>query len=236
MSLFQLPITRVIQVYIVQGFIFIYFSYLIFKIYKGERDKLKTIFSGFYITVAAAFFVNFIYAPLTDLELIRILNFITNFCLIFAPIFLMVFCLTSFKGEENVSTVTQLAILISYGVLVSFMAFIPDGVVISSDTGWLPKWSLAFFIYVVLVGTVFAIVPTYYFSVRIYKIFENEHLRKKWKNFIIGLIVLTILWYGTMFSNTLHNYTFRTIWAVISLVLALSSSHLIFHAIASKME
>ncbi|MFX1259043.1 MAG: hypothetical protein ACFFAN_14385 [Promethearchaeota archaeon] len=236
MVLFQLTVTRFTQVYIAQGIVFVFFIYLIYKVLKTDRNKLKIIFCGYYISEAIGIFINFIYAPLTNPDLVKILNFLTNFFIIFGTIFFMVFCLISFKGEEKLSPPKQLLIILSYGVVLSFMIFIPEGVEINADTGWLPHWSLTLFIYVMVVMTIFAVAPSFYYAIKIYQIIDDELLKKKWKFFIIGLIKLNIFLYGTFFSNTLHNPTFRIIWALISLYLALSGSYLVYYGVGSKLK
>ncbi|MFX1444958.1 MAG: hypothetical protein ACFFHV_16220 [Promethearchaeota archaeon] len=116
------------------------------------------------------------------------------------------------------------------------MVLIPNGVIINADTGWYPHWNLTLFIYVMVIMTTIAIIPSIYFEVKIYQILLDELLRKKWKIFIIGSNLLFILLYGIFFSNTLHNSTFRTIWALISLFLALTGSYLVYYGIGSKFE
>ena len=102
------------------------------------------------------------------------------------------------------------------------MVFIPNGVEINASTDWKPVWSWFLFIYVMGVVTL-VFIPSLYFAVKIYKKFEEEQIRKKWRYFLIGLIGLYIFAFGTLFSNALNIQTFRTIWSIISLILVIIS-------------
>ena len=71
--LYQLTFTRFIQIYIAQGLIFVICSIIALSILKRSRKREFVVFSGFYIIIAVALFVNFIYGPLTDPDLVRLL-------------------------------------------------------------------------------------------------------------------------------------------------------------------
>ncbi|HEY0087926.1 MAG TPA: hypothetical protein VGB37_03725 [Candidatus Lokiarchaeia archaeon] len=232
----QLTLIRIIQVYVAQGFVFAFFLAIALKILVNNRKRIMLIFSGFYLSVAIGIFFNFIYAPLTNPNLVKTLNFLTNFFITYGTIFLMVFCLIFFKGESNVSSVKQYVIFLVYGILLLCSIFIPNGVEISQSTGWSPHWNLLFFIYIAMVMTVMACVPTLIFSFKISKKFEDEFLKKKWKFFIIGIIELYIFLYGTYLSNMLNIQAIRTVWAIISLILTLSGAYFVYYGVAKKFK
>ncbi len=236
MVLYQLDTARFIQVYIVQGMVGVFFLFLTYKILKRDTKRLNLIFSGFYVSVATGVFVNFIYAPLTIETVVLILYYITMFFFLFAPIFLVVVELILLKSEKIINTTKQLIIIIIYGILIFCMIFIPNGVTINASTDWKPVWSVPYFIYTVTIFTIMAIGPGLYYSVQIYKQFEDEKLKKKWGYFIIGLCGLYALSYGTFISNTLNIQTFRTIWAIISLVLITIPPYLVYYGVGKELE
>ena len=91
---FQYDVVRILQVYLIQGLVFLFFVYLSILILKRDRKRLNKIFSGFYILISLGLLFNFFYAPMRSDDLvivIEILNFITNYCLLLGPIFLVVF-------------------------------------------------------------------------------------------------------------------------------------------------
>ena len=156
MVLYQLDLTRIIQVYVVQGVICVFFLFLAYKILKRGRQRLNLILSGSYITVAIGLIINFIYAPITNpqLELIvLILYYMTLFYLFLYPAFLLCFILILLKSEKIITTTKQIIIILVYAVILFCMVFIPNGVVINASTDWKPVWSWLLFIYVIGVIT-----------------------------------------------------------------------------------
>ena len=114
------------------------------------------------------------------------------------------------------------------------MVFIPDGVTINADTEWKPVWTWFLFIYVIGVITL-GFIPSFHFAFKIYKLFEEEQIKKKWRYFLIGLVGLYIFAFGTLFSNTLNIQTFRTIWSVISLILVIISPYSIYKGVGKQI-
>ena len=240
MVYFQLTPGRIITVYIAQGVIFLVFLYLAIRILLRDRKRLNIIFAGLYISPAIGLLINFIYAPMTDEFIVLILNFFTNFGLFYAPIFIVVFDLILLKSEKVISTSKQLMILFIYGIAMFsmvFLLFIPGfGVTINSGTNWSPVWSLPFFLYVVLVETIGALIPSLYFSFQIYKKFEDEQLKRKWRFFIFGFIALMTFMYAIFISNYLGDPTVRLLIGVVGLILALLGGFLMYFGVGKQIE
>ena len=238
MVLFQLTAMRFITIYIAQGFIFAFFLFLAIKILKRDRKRLNVIFSGFYISPVIGFLVNFIYGPMTDVNLVLLLNFVTNFGIYYSAIFLVVFDLILLKSEKVITTAKQTLILLGYGIAMFcmiFFLFIP-GAGVTLNATWSPVWSLPFFIYVVLVVSIGAVIPFLYLSFQIYKKFEDDLLKKKWKYFIYGFCCLIVFMYGIFISNTLNDANFRAVMGLIGLILAVAGGYLMYTGIGRQLE
>ncbi len=237
---FQLTTGRIITVYVAQGVILVAFLYLAIKILLRDRKRLNVIFAGLYISPAIGVLINFLYAPMTDEFLVPILNFFTNFGFFYAPIFIVVFDLILLKSEKVISTSKQLMILIIYGIAMFgmiFFLFIPgSGVTINQGTGWSPVWSLPFFLYVVLVETIGALIPSLYFSFQIYKKFEDEQLKRKWRFFIFGFIALMTFMYAIFISNYIGDPTVRLLIGVVGLMLAILGGFLMYFGVGKQIE
>lgn len=237
---FQLTAGRIITVYVAQGVILVAFLYLAIKILLRDRKRLNVIFAGLYISPAIGVLINFLYAPMTDEFLVSILNFFTNFGFFYAPIFIVVFDLILLKSEKIISTSKQLMILIIYGIAMFgmiFFLFIPgSGVTINQGTGWSPVWSLPFFLYVVLVETIGALIPSLYFSFQIYKKFEDEQLKRKWRFFIFGFIALMTFMYAIFISNYIGDPTVRLLIGVVGLMLAILGGFLMYFGVGKQIE
>ena len=216
------------------------FLYLAIRILLRDRKRLNVIFAGLYISPVIGLLINFIYAPLTDVNIVLILNFFTNFGIFYAPIFIVVFDLILLKSEKVISTGKQLVILIVYGIAMFGMLifiFIPDfGVTINQGTNWSPVWSLPFFTYVVLVETIGALIPSLIFSFQIYKKFEDEVLKKKWRFFIFGFIALMTFMYAIFISNYLGDPTIRLIIGIMGLILAILGGFLMYFGVGQQIE
>ena len=237
---FQLTFGRIITVYIAQGVILLAFLYLAIRILLRDRKRLNVIFAGLYISPVIGLLINFVYAPLTDVNIVLILNFFTNFGIFYAPIFIVVFDLILLKSEKVISTGKQLVILIVYGIAMFGMLifiFIPDfGITIDQGTNWSPVWSLPFFTYVVLVETIGALIPSLIFSFQIYKKFEDEVLKKKWRFFIFGFIALMTFMYAIFISNYLGDPTIRLIIGIMGLILAILGGFLMYFGVGQQIE
>jgi hypothetical protein len=236
MVLFQLDLARIIQVYLVQGLIGIFFLYLSYLILKRDKKRLNIIFSCFYIIAAVGVFINFIYAPLTIEAVVLVLYYITIFCFVFSPIFILVTELILLKSEKIIDTKKQVLIILIYGIVLSGMIFIPNGVTINASTDWKPVWSFPYYLFVVIVLSIGAVIPALYFSIQIYNQFQDELLRKKWGYFIIGIVGLFILVYGTLISNLLNIQAFRLLWSIISLILITITPYLIYYSVGKQIE
>ncbi|MFX1394651.1 MAG: hypothetical protein ACFFAH_13910 [Promethearchaeota archaeon] len=234
MVFLQLDTTRIIQVYVAQGIVFAIFLFLGYKILKRGKKRLNLMLSCSYLTVVIGFAINFIYAPLTDELIVLILYYMTLFFLFLYPAFLLVFALILLYSEKVVTTPKQLSIILIYAGILFCMVFIPNGVIINASTKWKPVWSLLFFIYVISIITI-AVILALYFSLKIYREFEDDKLRKKWKYFIIGLIGIYIFTFGTLLSNTLNIQTVRTIWSYISLILVIISPYLMYYGVGKQI-
>jgi len=237
MTLYQMSMIRIFTIYVAQGFMCLFFLFLAFKILKRDRKRLNVIFSGFYISPVIGFIINFIYAPLTDVSVVLMLNFLTNFFIFYSSIFIVVFNLIPLKSEKVITTRKQLTILIVYGIamfsMIGFLFFPGFGVTFNEN--WSPIWSFPFFLYVVVIETI-GLFPALYLSFQIYKKFEDEVIKKKWKFFIFGLCSILIFLYGIFISNTLDIDIFRTLIGVVGLILALLGAYLMYYGVGRQIE
>lgn len=236
MVFFQLDTTRIIQIYVLQGFIAAFFLYLAYKILKRDTKRLNLMFSLGFISAAIGLLINFIYAPLTNEAVVIVLYYITIFVLFLFGAFFVVFVMMLLKSEKVITPKKQLIYVIIYFVAELCSVFIPEGVTINASTEWKPVWSVAMFAYFVGVIVILGMIPSLYYSIQINKRFEDEVIKKKWKYFIYGIIGIYSFAIGTLFSNTLNDQTFRTIWSGISLILVIASPLLMYYGVGRQIE
>lgn len=84
--------------------------------------------------------------------------------------------------------------------------------------------------------TVIAVVPILYFSFKIYKKFEDEVLKKRWKYFLVGIIESTIFIYGIMTANMLNIPAFRTVMGIIGIFLCFTGGYLIYYGVGRQIQ
>jgi hypothetical protein len=107
--------------------------------------------------------------------------------------------------------------------------------IINASTDWKPEWSWPFLTYSFIICSSIAIVPTTYYSIKLYFKFEYKELKKKWKYFLVGIFAYFFLYYGTSISNTLADPTFRLIWSIASLP-ALISLYFVYYGVAKQLK
>jgi hypothetical protein len=237
MLLQQLTLSRIITIYVAQGLIFAVFLYLAFRILSRDRKRLNKVFAGLYLSPAVGLFINFIYGPLTDETIVLFLNFLTNFGIFYAPIFMVVFELILLKSEKVITTTKQLLILVGYGIAMFCMFFlllIPGYGVYIDEVTKSPVWYFPFFIYLVIIESI-AIVPSILLAFQIYIKFEDPLLKKKWRSFIYGFLFLVIFMYGIFVSNFLNNATFRLVMGGISIILAIAGAFLMYRGVGKQL-
>ena len=235
----QMSITRFITVYIAQGLMCFYFVFLAYKILKRDRKRLNLIFTGFYISNVISLFINFIYAPITDENIVLIMHSITTFFAFYSPIFILVFELMVLKPEKLINPKKQRVILIGYGVVLSLMTIfllVEDWGVKIGPPNWTPHWMLPFFIYLVTIVSICVVGPSFFISYQIYKKFDDDQLRRKWKYFIFGLGAFYACAYGIFVSNVLNIPIFRTVIGIIDLILIISGAYLMYIGVGRQLE
>ncbi len=229
-----LDIARFIQVFLVQGLTGLFFLFIAYRILKRESKGPNLILSGAYLSVAFGVIINMIYAFILVESVVQLLHFLTYYLLCLSLIFLLVFVLIIDKSDKVITTKIQLVVIITFGVLLLGLWFIPEGIVINASTDWKPEWSWPFLTYSFIICSSIAIVPTTYFSLKLYLKFEYKELKKKWKYFLVGIFAYFFLYYGTSISNTLADPTFRLIWSLASLP-ALISLYFVYYGVAKQL-
>ncbi|MHA2008635.1 MAG: hypothetical protein ACXABO_19965 [Promethearchaeota archaeon] len=229
-----MDIARFLQIYVIQGGFGLAFLYMAYIVLKRGRKRSNVYLSSFYLSTAIGVIINIVYANIFDETVVYILHFITYYVLCYSVIFLLIFVVILLKPSDKFNNKQQFISLILVGLILLGLLAIPNGIQINQSTNWKPNWSWGFFIYSVTTFSSILVIPTSYYSLRIYSKFENQYLKKRWKYFLIGLIGYFFLFYGTTISNTLNNDSFRLIWSILSLP-TLISLFLIYYGVGREL-
>ena len=227
---------RFIQIYIIQGIVFVYFLFLGYKIITRGKKRLNLILSAAYFVSSIGLFVNFIYAPLTEPTVVLILYYVAIFCSFMFPGFILVFILIIYKSGKIFSEFKQDFILLSYGILLFCMVFIPGGVTINESTNWMPVLNIYLVIYLLILTFLYAFVPALYFSLKITKTFKDKELKKKWNYFIIGFIGIYAFALTIIFANAITNGVVILILRILGVILVIISPYLIYYGVGKELK
>lgn len=236
-----MDLTRLIKVYILQlGVGGIFFLFIAVLILQRSRKKLNIVFSMFFISVALGIITNVIYASISIEPLINVVKFLhilTFYLFTLAQVFLLTFNLILLKSEAIFGTLKQFLMIIIYSALLSilFLVGMFGGVQLDPSTDWEPVWKLPFLLTVLGICIPTLIIPILYFSLQIYNTFKNEELKRKWKFFLIGILLYFLMWAGTTISNYLAEQLVRDLWAIIAFV-SLLSTYTIYYGVGKQIN
>ncbi len=187
----HMDLVRIIQIYGIYGFIACLFLFLGWKVYhRNKKQRVNQMFSLCFFTTGGGLLVNLIYAPMEDPALFPIvifLNILTNFGACLGLGFLLVGTLIVYRSNSAVPDRLKLAIVVIYAAVLVGLFIIPGGATINPD--FTITWSVPFTIYgLVASQTVFA--ATIGLAIGSYNDFEDAAVKRKFKQFILGLILL----------------------------------------------
>jgi hypothetical protein len=124
------------------------------------------------------------------------------------------FNLLLWKSEKVITIKKQLIILGVYIALLSILFFIPEGVRINENTYYRPQWNLLFFIYANCVWIGFAMIPTLYSSIKLHQVFEDPKIKKRWRIYLIGMIMIYIELFGVGVMILINDPFLRAVWNI----------------------
>lgn len=234
----SLELARILQLFVVQLAMGVFFIYLSGKILLKNKSRLNISLSLLYIFTAFGIFINVFYSLIEIEEVVVILNFITNFLISFGLIFLLSTNLIILKSEVIFTKKDQIKIALPYAIFLFLMIlFYPfdAGVTINKSTGWAPVWHLPLFVYFVAVITIFSVIPILYTALKIYSKFEDYKLRKRWIYFIIGTVGLITYLYGVYVNNLINQPTARFVFSLFGLTVFVWM-YLIYYGIGRQIE
>lgn len=227
--------TRVLIVLIAQSIVAAVFIILSYKVLRRHRTWLSMICSGIFISIALAFIINLIYFPLTINPLVYILYIITFYLLLIAMIFILLFNLVLIRSKFEFTRKKQVILFFIYAVVSLLILILPGGITIDESTNWRPTWSLTIMVIVLVFTIVFLIIPSTYFSLRIYNSFEEKLVKKKWAYFLFGYLGLVVSFIILLFFYINTDPIIRTILSILNLIIV-PSGLLMYMGLGRQLE
>jgi len=226
---------RILQVFVIQLFLGIFFLYIAYLILKRDKKRLNVILSAMFIFVFIGVLFNVIYAFLEDVFIIGILTRITVFFLFAAAVFPVVFNLILLKSEKIIDSKKQFLIIFGYLALVFLALLIPGGIVIEPSNNYVPQWSFELFIVMLIISISYTAIPFIITAWKIYKKFEDNELKKKWKYYMYSMPFYHVNSAMVTLSNFLNDPNFRLMWNAVALVLYLIA-YLIYFGVGKQID
>jgi len=226
--------SRIIVVFVSQSVMSVLFLIIGFKIIKRNRTRAHLSLFLFYVMLVFGFIFNIVFvllAPTNNEPLITLFYILSSFFIAFPFVFNLLFVIILLKLEFSKLKIGIIIVL--YGAVCLSLYFIPDGISFSST--WVPTYSFAFFIVLYIYFTVFMTIPTIFYSIRLYRNFEAENLKKRLRLYLIGFIILIGAIYGGIYFIATNNQLFKSIYGFFALVAQITAALLIYYGLGRNL-
>ncbi len=230
--------SRLLIIFIPQLIVACIFLFIAVKLLIRNRPRPIITLSMFYFFTASGLIFNAIFIVIAafipdNVLLLQILYFFTVYPMLISPIFILTFIVSILKLEFVFTLKKQLIITIIYGFVNCLIFFIPNGITFTEE--WRPIYSWTFSMCIYIVFTVSIVIPTLIYSVRLIKTFQDKILKKKLVTFIIGVFGTFSILYGAVLYITWQDPLFKSLWAVITFFLMISSAIFIYYGIGREL-
>ena len=239
MLLQWLELPRLLIVFVPQLILASIFLYIAIKLLKRNRIRPIVTLSMFYVFSATGLIFNAIFLLIAEFKpevalLLVSLYFLSFYPILFSPIFIITFMMTLLKLDDVFTFKKQFIIILIYGLITFFVFFTPYGIRFTEE--WRPSFSWTLLTIILIVFSVFILIPTIIYSRRLLKTFKDKILKKKLLTFIIGVIGIMISVYGATFYITWQeNFFFRSIWSVATVLIIIPSALFIYYGIGREL-
>ena len=226
---------RVIQIYVVQLGMGIFYLLISILVLKRDTKRLNIIFSIFFMSVFIGAVLNVIYAQLNSNPTVLILHFFTYYCFYFGFVFLVIFNIILLKSEIFMTNKKQYIFIIVYGIILALTALIPNAITINESTKWKPVWNLQLLIYALVISAVMSIL-TFYVAIRIYNQITDDYLKKRFRFFIIGAFAYFFYSFFLPIANFLNIQTVRLTVSIVGVIMLIISAPTMYYGVGKQLK
>ena len=228
---------RLLLVFIPQLILASIFLFIAIKLLIRNRMRSIITLSMFYVFSAAGLIFNAIFLLIAtfipeNAVLLVSLYFLSFYPILFSPIFIITFMITLLKLDDVFTLKKQSIIVLIYGLITFLVFFTPEGI---SFDDWRPRFSWILLSLILIVFSVFILIPTIIYSRRLLKTFKDKILKKKLLTFIIGVTGILISVYGGILYITLQDLLFRSLWSVATVIILIPSALFIYYGIGREL-
>ena len=230
----ELP--RLMIIFGSQSFIIIVFLILGIIVIKRKRERAQVALFLFYILLAFGLILNIVEVliiPTNNGVLIRILYTLSVFFIAFPFVFNLLFINILLRMKENFTVKKMVAIVFVYAVICFSLFLVPDGIIFSPT--WTPTYSFTLFIVLYIYFTVFMVIPTMFYSLKLYRLFKAQNLKNRLRLYLTGFIIIMAAIYGGVYFITSDNQLFKTIYGIIAFVAEIVAGFLIYFGLGKDL-
>ena len=230
---------RIIQIFVVQLGLGLFFLYLGVKILRRDTKKFNLLVFIFYLFIFISTIINIIYVNLEQVkyqQTVKVLHFLTLNFSSCSFIFLLVFNLILYKSEKVFDPKKQ-AMVTGFYLCINLIPLflINNHLELGPSTDWYPDHDVVYFTVQTILFLAVCI-PMLYYGFKVLNKFKSKPVKKKFKFYILGLITHIIAGQGILVSNYLSIPTFRITWAIIGLILIINTSVSIYRGLAKQIS
>ncbi|MFX0042210.1 MAG: hypothetical protein ACFE8L_04805 [Candidatus Hodarchaeota archaeon] len=227
--------SRILTIYITQLIFCGVLLFIAYKVLKRNRNRLTLTLSGFYFSVSIGLFLNAVYPPLDNKDLVTIIYIIAAYFVLLSPIFLVLFNINLLQaGKENFLRKWAVYIIL-YTLSLIFCLNIPGGITILEEPNFRPLFAWEFLIVLYIFISLFIVFPLIITSLKLYKTFKDPMLKRKLGFFFIGSFGLITSLCIMVLYNTFRDPIIRSILSIIGSFIMLLSAGLIYYAWVQRL-
>ncbi|MBY9006166.1 MAG: hypothetical protein KGD63_05365 [Candidatus Lokiarchaeota archaeon] len=230
----QIDLVRGIGVFIVQGIIILFFLIIFLKIIKRQRNRYSLLISMVYFLIAIGFSFNIIYVFLTNELTIITLDFFMIYIILVGQVFALLFNLNLLKTIQIFTLKKQRIVFIAYLIAIFLALYFPMDTIITLE--YIPSYSWTKFIVIIIFYTLALLVPIIYTIILVNRTMESNELKRRWKFYLIGYILLGISLYNGFLYVTWDNELYRSIITYILVVVTIVGGYLIYYGVGKSLK
>lgn len=235
-ALFQ----RIVTICIVQTWSVLFFLILAYKLLKRKKTLLTLTFSYYLFFNAVGYLMSFVSIVFLNTPLAYLMYLFTLYFTVFSQSFIVIFSWRLLNLDKEVSYKTYYILIIIYVILSTYIfwgAYLFGGIRYDSSTGWIPVYTVEFFIVTWVYLTIFIIVPQVILTRKLLNAYEGAKLKKRIKQFLISFFLEYVTIYLLILYNTwTENPLLRLISPTLNFIIGMFAVYYIYKGLGKGLE
>lgn len=238
--LFQNALTiRIITISLTQIWPIAYTFILAYKVIKRARNQLTFTLSCIFTINSIVYLLPIFSVLFINTHFAYAFYIIPFFLFIFNQGLIVIFTWMLTELGEKFSTLKIITLLIFYSLLSSYVFWIGilfQGIRYDASTAWIPIFSWEFAYISWILATLIFVLPEIILSIKIIKAFEGEIMKKRIREFLVGMFLeFTLIYHIVVYNTWVDNQIIRIINPIIALPLSIFSAYFIYKGFGKEL-